>query len=822
MSHHPADDLDPADLGAAPRRRLEKLIDSGRFDVLSLDVFDTLLWRRVPEPHDAFHAMGERLLADWPQAPPDAASLFATERRLCEIRARYSVSGGECRLGPVYALMPRALFRDDAGDHPDLARAIDNEIAVERQVCQTDPDVEALAERARARGMKVILVSDTYFTAEQVAQVVAPFTADGIATSADAGCSKANGLLERAVTALGVEPRRVLHVGDTPERDRVGATRAGTEFAPWPYATALMERILEAELPLGTYQRRGHLNGAGQDLGLTRLRRRLAAHLEAHGAGFHRQYGATVLGPVLAGFFEWLLERLDGVKDVFFLLREGQVLADLMAPLAPPFRIHLLPASRYLAVKAAFDGSDDAWLEYFMRQQTPVSMAKVCRQFGIPPVYARLFPPGPDQPIQGEAAILEAIGYLCQPKISMLVEAEAAHTRRCLIERLSQHVDLSATEELVVVDLGYSGTIQRLYQRALRLEGFDVRFRGLYTLTFVGGAGVNLEGGRIEGFLSDIGQPESELCAFYRSPEVLEQVLMPDGIGSCLGFDGNGRLLEGRLPEELGPNQQTQRQAIAAIKQGITDFLLAWRAHRPEHGPGLADPTLRRHLRAILERSVAHPEAEEVEHFRHWQHDQNMGSDDSDALISPDGLEEARWLSPAALSGLGRGTLYWPHGAATLIGPSHRRDLHRALRRTAVTARPCPETDWTAQVLWNDGQGFGHPRLVSLRHDLNMLGRARLSFTLELDSGLAGLALSLGHADVVELCRVLVRHPSRTLELAGDELTDRLTGDGMTRLDGLLWRSQRPDLPLLVVPLPETASLPGAFDLAFYIRVLPR
>ncbi len=43
--------------GLGADKRLQALTDdlaSGRYRVLSLDVFDTLLWRRVPEPRDLF------------------------------------------------------------------------------------------------------------------------------------------------------------------------------------------------------------------------------------------------------------------------------------------------------------------------------------------------------------------------------------------------------------------------------------------------------------------------------------------------------------------------------------------------------------------------------------------------------------------------------------------------------------------------------------------------------------------------------------------------------------------------------------------------
>ncbi|HVP14649.1 MAG TPA: hypothetical protein VMS88_03835, partial [Terriglobales bacterium] len=41
--------------------RLRELVDSGEFDVLSLDVFDTLVSRRVPRPGDVYFLVADEL-----------------------------------------------------------------------------------------------------------------------------------------------------------------------------------------------------------------------------------------------------------------------------------------------------------------------------------------------------------------------------------------------------------------------------------------------------------------------------------------------------------------------------------------------------------------------------------------------------------------------------------------------------------------------------------------------------------------------------------------------------------------------------------------
>jgi hypothetical protein len=36
----------------------------GQFTALSVDIFDTLLWRRIPEPKDIFYLVGGRVFAE--------------------------------------------------------------------------------------------------------------------------------------------------------------------------------------------------------------------------------------------------------------------------------------------------------------------------------------------------------------------------------------------------------------------------------------------------------------------------------------------------------------------------------------------------------------------------------------------------------------------------------------------------------------------------------------------------------------------------------------------------------------------------------------
>jgi putative hydrolase of the HAD superfamily len=100
-----------------------------------------------------------------------------------------------------------------------------------------DGAVTAL-ERLRAAGFSLACVSDWDIgLREQLAKVGLDHVFDLVLTSAEAGSPKPEpALFLEALSRLGVEPGRTVHVGDG-EADRDGAHAAGLAFEPVPLAT---------------------------------------------------------------------------------------------------------------------------------------------------------------------------------------------------------------------------------------------------------------------------------------------------------------------------------------------------------------------------------------------------------------------------------------------------------------------------------------------------------------------------------------------------------------------------------------------------------
>src|SRR5947199_19745 len=120
-------------------QRAFRLVAGDEVRTLSLDVFDTMLWRRVPEPVDAFPLVGLRLEEQGRLRADLAPQEFAMLRRAAEARARAkrdaAGGGAEVTLGDIYAELPPSAVPDLTP--AELARI---EIEVEKELLAPDLD----------------------------------------------------------------------------------------------------------------------------------------------------------------------------------------------------------------------------------------------------------------------------------------------------------------------------------------------------------------------------------------------------------------------------------------------------------------------------------------------------------------------------------------------------------------------------------------------------------------------------------------------------------------------------------------------------------
>jgi FMN phosphatase YigB (HAD superfamily) len=644
-------------------------------ELLTLDVFDTLLWRSVAEPADAFILVGRAAADRGLLARPVSPELFARLRIEAEDRARGRLWEAdrvpECDISGIYAEMRQLVA--DGHDPEELAEL---EVDIESQLVSINPDVGALVRASNAVGLRVALVSDTYLRAGHLAVLLQGAGLDVSALSAvfvscEHGRNKGTGIWESVLQRFQVTPTSCVHVGDNAVSDGTAPAEHGITPIVLPRRDDAFTEVLELEqLEPGQRPLGRHVDHELGDFGLTVLRGEAALAVDVSETHhWYRRYGSSVLGPALAGFAEWVVDqaRALDVDEVRCLLREGELLADLVhvSATAMSRNVRALPvwASRAAAARAGLVDASPDELETFVRRRTPPTTGVVCTSLGLDADDVPALRDRWQERLVSDAAIEAVIDALSQATVRARILDRAARVRRHLVAHITR--DAPAGRPLVLVDLGWGGSIQWFLEQALRLEGAEHDVIGLYLLTNEAAAQRMLDGMDARGYLADAGAPERTSRWTCRLPEVLEQATSND-LGSLVDFADDGSPVLG--PPLESPSMQAQR---AAVQQGIRDFQQLWyRATPRARGREVPVTAAAEGQARILLRSMLRPTDEEIVRLASWTHDEGFGSALVEPLIERSLADRLRHMSVEQLVELPSAEGYWSFGAARLHAPT--------------------------------------------------------------------------------------------------------------------------------------------------------
>lgn len=653
------------------------MIDLRHASALSVDLFDTLLLRAVAEPDDVFRRVGGVASARAELRPHVTPIQFQVMRRHAEDLARQrkrAVTGSsEVSLPEVYAALPAGVL----AAHPDVLA--DRELQVEGQLVYPHPEVLATVSRARAKGLRVAILSDTCYSAHAVSQLllasgIDPSLFDLILTSSDEGVSKHDGGLFERLRARwpDITPGSILHVGDNPSSDRLRARSAGLDVAAHDTGAETLREVFRLE-----DLRYRHLAPEIASL------RRLAVSLSPPMPDEERwwfELGASVLGPLLSAFADWVVAGCtrDGISIVRPLMREGALLTRLIerAALADGARLDVRPlyvsrASTWLAGVHSFGNAEVA--ELLQRQW--LTAAEALAAVGLDVTSA----PDAVRSLAAEALHGARIGsvreahdgvarvlseFLCDSEVRRQVDHAAEARRDLLLDYVAQ--ECGRADHVALVDIGFRGSIGVALDRAsagaqtfhqfllfgaapvsrLWTAGHDVRL-------FAGGPGYNAD-------LSG---------AIVRHPALVETLLM-DG-GTTTGYARVGDRIEPVLDRARVSSEQVAW--TKACRDGVVAFQeqwLAWRRLRPgSAGAVMGAP---RTLLEPLHRLLTLPTTAEALKLGVLVHEDNAGGASSRKIASVDGVPvEATLrdvLRPTAVEAGTSGWL-WPAGVCAQRWP---------------------------------------------------------------------------------------------------------------------------------------------------------
>jgi len=652
--------------------------------LLSLDIFDTLIGRRVPRAPDVFLFLGRRLeqqglLLNGQKPDSFAAIRYQTEYARRAIRQK-EFGDREITLEEIYATFPKNILRDDI----TVAQLVEMEIACECDLCFINDDILALARLARDNGVKVAFITNSYFSESGLTKILSRCAPDmpkpdAFFVSSQHRMGKRTGLLRALVDHFALKPDEVLHIGDNPVADKLAAEEAGIAFIDLGADDDGFEPLLTDEQPRQWWERTqqfGHENG---DYGLSWLRRQAGAWPipEECGAARHDiyRYGTRHIGPLLTGFTGWAADRLKQEKApaVFGLLREGDFLTQLLAKHAPMASCRKLAVSRLSTALCCFTPERPDYLEDFLTRRGFWSIGMLMAQLGFTHEQARLID-DPTLTLEHVPAHELTQRLVASPLADELFERSRARRSRLLVHL--RGLGALDHERLYLLDLGYAATIQRGLQRIFALENIATVTHGLYLVTAHVSLGTQLAGGIVEGFLAQNGNPNDFACAFCRSPEVVEAACMPP-YGTVVDYAQDGSPL---FSDDVMPVRQIED--VAVIQKATLDFadrfisLIAKGSAKPD----FLHEGWRAQMRGLALRIVAHPTAHEAHLVGHWMADSDMGLSSPRPIVSAGPHQDLlATLSAPQLAALPRRDLPWLFGVAATLSYAHCRQVARLI-----------------------------------------------------------------------------------------------------------------------------------------------
>lgn len=739
-----------------------ELIDKGKVSVLSLDIFDTLLWRKVPVPADVFLLLGHKLKEEgWlinAVTPISFAELRIKAEKLT--RAKKAIqkqsSTSEITLTEIYwglhAVFKKISIEQMVQGHKgiinesDVEKLVAIEVELEKSLTRFDRNIVELVKYAAQKNVAVILVSDTYFENSHLAYMLNRDTPEFAASflsyishiipSCEIGRGKAHGLLAGLCEAIQGPSNKILHIGDHLKSDFQAALKVGmraihyakynTEFSDiidreWSTdikiqdnsnSDLVLQNKLDRTLPL--------LDMSQGDFGLTALRSKLlfdtALEKFSDQDAFYWKYGASIFGPVLTAFVHWIYSRCEEMKEsqVLCLMREGRLYADIIKQYAPYYPRHSIEAkelwvSRQFIIRACIRYATPEELDAVLNTHPvePFTVGTYFSALGLDLSKVRKYAKYENVKLVDENFRTEITTYLSDHEgLREQILANAAVKRKNFITYLSKVVDLSRTKHLTFVDVGWIGTIQSAVQAILNLAGYPISIHGFYLgSNYKSQYGV-LQGCVREGYLLNAGFPYDATQIIHRGLHVLEQTAIPH-IGSLIDFDVEGNVLTGtsHLPEKQVHQVKLVREGISAyckrFGEAIINQEISWDSSS-EKSKAL--------IRRILMRATGYPTKHEADRFSNWRHDlmitQLLSKQNEYVNVAKDDYFD-RYVSDMLPQVISKDwTMIWPAGYAA------KQDKYLTLSTEAVRAEYLPLHAFLSQdavqlkVYFDTGKGF--------------------------------------------------------------------------------------------------------------------
>lgn len=411
---------------------------SKKYDIVSFDIFDTLITRCIYEPDDAFKILGN-LIKD---------EKFIEKRKKAEQQARKKLEH-DVNLDEIYD--EYMLENNLSKEKTSILK--NNEIKLEKDLLVPRKEMCILLKKLKEKNKKVILVSDMYLTKKAIIDILNNCgykdLYDALYLSCDVNKRKDSKTMWTFLKKIHPK-KKILHLGDNDLSDVQYPKEFGidtlkiysskellSKCSLYPSLEGLInDRTLSDSILLGLVFNNKIFNSPFADLSIDSL--------ENFAYSFH--------APIITEFLKFVI---DSEKDnLLFLAREGYYFCKLYKEYCKLNKIeeknyYYFLASRKATNTATINGEDDVY-KLLNNDYNGSIHNFVSKNFNIDieENYEISLPQDYDK------------AYLTIKKYIKEIMKSVKSEKSCYIKYIKELIPNYKKEELNVIDLGYSGSIQ--------------------------------------------------------------------------------------------------------------------------------------------------------------------------------------------------------------------------------------------------------------------------------------------------------------------------------------------------------------------------
>ena len=651
---------------------MEILGELNKYNIISFDIFDTLLLRTVANPRDVFEEVWEQ--AGDIKLTDISKKEFMKLRMEMERRARNNKKefNREVTLSDIYAEFPKFIVSD-------VEKLEEIEIETEKRVCYRNDFMWEVVKRLSKAGKKLVLLSDMYL---EKADLVDILKANGIDTSifehiiisCEEKCTKQNGELFNVMLSKfgNIEKKDVVHIGDNRNADYTQPLSIGISAVHYDAVPDRLNSIYDYEKIRHDIPQKKILS----------LRKVTSYHgMQKYTDDSERQayeIGSSIVGPFLTTYINYVCDRLEksGIKRIYPFMREGYILGKLLQKEAASRNMELEVKPIYISRKVSYIPSiakiDREEIENMIGTRN-LTINESLGLIGLKPdsieseilnKYGNLRWKESHTISYGETTLKEYLINIFLKKENIEeMQRYVSEQRKLLVAYLKQ--EIGDMQNIATIDIGFFGRIQMWMEQVLKIEKVPYKMKHFLAIGVTGDK--IYDGMDFEGYYSTFAENSDLVSTIHRTTDILEKFISVTE-GSTIGY----KKIDDKIVPEKSVAVNNEKITKASF-DGILDFQRSFHIFRKQKPSEAARVVKnRRESLMLFHRLIDMPRLSEAKLIQQMEADTNFGTEYKKTIITEENLKLLEekgvdFIDKCNVSYTYKGSnIVWPKGVVTL------------------------------------------------------------------------------------------------------------------------------------------------------------